>query len=64
MKGIGIYDLIGWGLSETETFKEIKANGFEYIGIYWFNQSDEKITQTIENARNCGLIVEVVHGSL
>ena len=64
MKGIGIYDLIGWGLSETEMFKKIKANGFEYIGIYWFNQSDEEITKTIENARNCGLIIEVVHGPL
>lgn len=61
---IGIYNLIGWQISENELFKKYKKHGFTHIGLYWNSENINEKQNMINNAKNAGLIVEIVHGPL
>lgn len=61
---IGIYNMIGWNISQQEMFHKIKEHGFSHIGLYWHLENEEEIEQMIKNAQNSNLKIEIVHGPL
>ena len=61
---IGIYNLVGWGLSQREMFEKYKQHGFTHVGLYWHLENEDEIAEMVKNARDFGLEIEIVHGPL
>lgn len=62
--GIGIYYLSGWDISQEVLLKKIKNVGFDYIGLYWEDETDDQISKRVSICRDIGLRIEAMHGPL
>lgn len=44
--------------------KKIKNSGFDYIGLYWEDESDNQISKLVTICRDIGLKIEAMHGPM
>ena len=44
--------------------KKIKNSGFDYIGLYWEDESDNQISKLVTICRDIGLKIEAMHGPI